>query len=279
MFLGWIGALVYIVAEVIPDAGLLRGSFQAFPRRRRIHELERAILDNPSAGNYEELGLLYLDDGDLPGPAPATIRRSRREPIRSILSTGAASLRSSWEISPRPFLISSARLPPILITTFNAPRGCWLTPTRKPVKRKKPRRCFSRRQRFPPARRLTTTTLCSCTSQGRNEEARAVGAENSRQTTHHASLPAPPRASLVSQSVRAAGPAALAIGPQLNGSPAHCRFRAGSFPSSAKRWVAQTQTEVCTSPVPTLAKHPWMGHSRGIENQRMRPPRLTWEAS
>jgi hypothetical protein len=64
LFLGWIGAAVYIVAEVIPDAGLLRGSFQAFPRRRRIRELEAAILDNPSAGNYEELGLLYLDDGD-----------------------------------------------------------------------------------------------------------------------------------------------------------------------------------------------------------------------
>jgi hypothetical protein len=64
LFLGWIGALVYIVAEVIPDAGLLRTSFQAFPRRRRIREIETAILDNPSAGNYEELGLLYLDDGD-----------------------------------------------------------------------------------------------------------------------------------------------------------------------------------------------------------------------
>jgi hypothetical protein len=64
LFLGWIGAAVYIVAEVIPDAGLLRTSFQMFPRRRRIRELERAILDNPSAGNYEELGLLYLDDGD-----------------------------------------------------------------------------------------------------------------------------------------------------------------------------------------------------------------------
>jgi hypothetical protein len=60
----WIGALVYIFVEVIPDAGLLRSSFQVFPRRRRIHELEHVILDNPSAGNYEELGLLYLDDGD-----------------------------------------------------------------------------------------------------------------------------------------------------------------------------------------------------------------------
>jgi hypothetical protein len=60
----WVGALVYIVVEVIPDASLLRGSFQIFPRRRRIRELERTILDNPSAGNYEELGLLYLDDGN-----------------------------------------------------------------------------------------------------------------------------------------------------------------------------------------------------------------------
>ena len=60
---GWLGALVYILVEVIPDAGLLRTSFQVFPRRRRIRELERAVLDNPSAGNYEELGLLYLDDG------------------------------------------------------------------------------------------------------------------------------------------------------------------------------------------------------------------------
>ena len=59
-----IGALVYIVVEVIPDFGLLRGSFQAFPRRRRIHELERIVIDNPAAGNYEELGLLYLDDGN-----------------------------------------------------------------------------------------------------------------------------------------------------------------------------------------------------------------------
>ena len=59
---GAIGALVYIVVEVIPDAGLLRGAFEVFPRRKRIQELEAAILDNPSVGNYEELGDLYLDD-------------------------------------------------------------------------------------------------------------------------------------------------------------------------------------------------------------------------
>jgi hypothetical protein len=59
---GALGALVYIVVEVVPDAGLLRGAVQVFPRRKRIRELEAAIIDNPSIGNYEELGDLYLDD-------------------------------------------------------------------------------------------------------------------------------------------------------------------------------------------------------------------------
>ena len=64
IFGGGLGALVYIVAEVIPDLGLLRGSLRAFPRRQRIHELLAMVRDNPSAGNYEELGGLYLDSGD-----------------------------------------------------------------------------------------------------------------------------------------------------------------------------------------------------------------------
>ena len=59
---GALGAFIYILVEVIPDAGLLRGAFQVFPRRKRIKELEAAVLDNPSVGNYEELGDLYLDD-------------------------------------------------------------------------------------------------------------------------------------------------------------------------------------------------------------------------
>ena len=63
LLLGPLGALVYIAVEVIPDAGLLRQSLKVFPRRRRIHELEAAILDNPSAGNYEELADLYSEEG------------------------------------------------------------------------------------------------------------------------------------------------------------------------------------------------------------------------
>jgi hypothetical protein len=59
---GWLGALVYIAVEAIPDAGLLRQSFKTFPRRKRIRDLEAAVIDNPSAGNYEELGELYLEE-------------------------------------------------------------------------------------------------------------------------------------------------------------------------------------------------------------------------
>jgi hypothetical protein len=63
VFLGPIGALVYIFMEVLPDVGLLRQSFDAAGRRRKIAHLEAVVLDNPSAGNYEELADLHLDQG------------------------------------------------------------------------------------------------------------------------------------------------------------------------------------------------------------------------
>jgi len=63
VFLGWLGAAIYIVAEVLPDLGLLRGVVQGFGRRARIQKVETDIIDNPSPANYEELGELYKDQG------------------------------------------------------------------------------------------------------------------------------------------------------------------------------------------------------------------------
>jgi hypothetical protein len=60
---GGVGALAYLVVEALPDLGLLRTSLNAFPRRRRIKELERIIIDNPAIGNQEELADLYLEEG------------------------------------------------------------------------------------------------------------------------------------------------------------------------------------------------------------------------
>ncbi len=51
LFLGWPGAAVYILAEVLPDLGLLRNTFQGLGRRSRIQKVETDILDNPSPAN------------------------------------------------------------------------------------------------------------------------------------------------------------------------------------------------------------------------------------
>lgn len=61
IFGGWLGSLVYIFVEVIPDFSLLGESFQSFNRGKRIKELVSLVRDNPSAGNYEELADMYLD--------------------------------------------------------------------------------------------------------------------------------------------------------------------------------------------------------------------------
>ena len=63
LFLGPPGAAVYILAEMVPDLGLLRGFFQGFGRKSRLKIVETQIIDNPSPANYEELGELYKDLG------------------------------------------------------------------------------------------------------------------------------------------------------------------------------------------------------------------------
>jgi len=63
LFLGPIGALIYLAVEAAPELGD-PGTFKFLDRRKRIRMLESAIHDNPSAANYEELGQLHLDAGD-----------------------------------------------------------------------------------------------------------------------------------------------------------------------------------------------------------------------
>jgi hypothetical protein len=65
LFIGPIGALIYLVAEASPDFALVGPAFKVFPRRKRIKQLEALVRDNPSLGNLEELGDLYFEDGKL----------------------------------------------------------------------------------------------------------------------------------------------------------------------------------------------------------------------
>lgn len=58
---GALGALVYVIAEMIPDLGLLRGTMQGYQRKSRIQQVEAMAEDNPSVANLEELGELYFD--------------------------------------------------------------------------------------------------------------------------------------------------------------------------------------------------------------------------
>ncbi len=65
VFLGPLGAVVYLFVEALPDVHLLNQSYKGIARRKRITALQLAIRDNPSAGNFEELGELYMEDGAL----------------------------------------------------------------------------------------------------------------------------------------------------------------------------------------------------------------------
>ena len=62
IFFGAIGAIVYILMEMVPDFGLMQHSMKGLSRRKRIRMLEVMVLDNPSAGNYEELGDILLEE-------------------------------------------------------------------------------------------------------------------------------------------------------------------------------------------------------------------------
>src|SRR5512142_2862697 len=67
IFLPTIGPIVYIIVEVLPEmrsgpAGRVSSNWMG--KRKRIKELEAVVLDNPSAGNFEELADLYLQDNN-----------------------------------------------------------------------------------------------------------------------------------------------------------------------------------------------------------------------
>ena len=58
---GFLGALAYFLVEGL-DFDAMGRSIRGPSRRRRIRELQALVRDNPSAGNYEELGDLLLTE-------------------------------------------------------------------------------------------------------------------------------------------------------------------------------------------------------------------------
>ena len=142
LFLGPLGATIYLLVEALPDVGLLRQSFKVFPRRRRIHELEAAVLDNPSAGNYEELADLYMSRPEFLESA-GLLRQSHFVAdrfARSVLP--ARRLRSGiGGFSGCRFGSGARGGDRSRATISTAPKDCWRTPTRIPDNRRRRRTC------------------------------------------------------------------------------------------------------------------------------------------
>src|SRR5215470_11598032 len=179
---GGLGALIYIAAEVAPDASLLRNAFDAMGRRRRIRDLETAVLDNPSVGNLEELADQYLDDGQF--------SRARELYDKVIASGRANSLdpyyrRGLAEVELEDFAAARVDLEAVVSRDrkydFHRAIACWRThmPTR--AIRTRPMRCSRtpRRSRRCP-RRTTTTRRSWPASSGRSRPENGPNASSPR---------------------------------------------------------------------------------------------------
>jgi hypothetical protein len=171
IFGGGLGALVYIVAEVIPDAGLLRGTFRIFPRRSRIRELEALVHDNPSPANLEELGALYLEDGN-PTRAKENFDRaiaSRADSIDTFYR------RALSEIELRDYNAAISDLERVVIKEpkydFNRAAGLLADSYAKSGQTEKAQAMFERVTNISTATEIQFYYAAFLASQGRNAEA------------------------------------------------------------------------------------------------------------
>ena len=108
---GFLGALAYMAVEMAPDTSLLRDAYQRMGRRKRIQQVETAILDNPSAGNYEELGELYLDQKEYANAREALSKAiaARRDSPHAFYRRGQSALAMGDFVAAIPDLEQAVR--------------------------------------------------------------------------------------------------------------------------------------------------------------------------
>jgi hypothetical protein len=171
LMFGGIGALIYIAIEVVPDAGLLRGAFQVFPRRKRIKELEGLILDNPSVGNYEELADLYLDDRQF-----ARAREYFDRVLAKTESTDAFYRRALCEIALDDFAAAAADLEQVLARDpkydYQRARGLCAHALAKIGQPEKADQLFVETLQLSTLSETQYNYACLLAAQGRDSEAR-----------------------------------------------------------------------------------------------------------
>ena len=173
LMFGGVGALIYIFVEVIPDAGLLRGTFQVFPRRKRIKQLETLILDNPSIGNYEELGDLYLDDGQF-----ARARESFDKVLAKTPSIDPLYRRALSEIAVDDFAAAAADLDRVVAQDakydYQRAAGLYAHVLAKTGRSDKADALFAATLQTSTLSETQYNYACLLASQGRNAEAREL---------------------------------------------------------------------------------------------------------
>ncbi len=183
LFIGPIGALIYLVAEASPDFALVGPAFKVFPRRKRIKQLEALVRDNPSLGNLEELGDLYFEDGKLAQARDAFDRAiaARADTLDPFYRRALCALQLN---DPAAALQPRHRVAGACLRADRADRA-----RRNDLPPHHPD--FHALRNLPQFRLAAERSGQACGGEG-------LGAESAGQETDDAGLSAPPRAALVS---------------------------------------------------------------------------------
>ncbi|HEV3444299.1 MAG TPA: tetratricopeptide repeat protein [Gemmataceae bacterium] len=114
IFMGPLGAAIYVGVEVLPDFLALSPTFRGLPRQRRARELEALVEDNPSAANYEELGDLYMEAGNLAAARAAFDKAiaARSDSLDSFYRRGLCALKLGDAVAAIPDLERVAQREP-----------------------------------------------------------------------------------------------------------------------------------------------------------------------
>lgn len=174
IFFGALGAAAYLLVEGLPDFGSMRHSMGGFSRRRRIKMLEVMILENPSAGNLEELGDLLLDEGKYQQAKECFDRAlgSRTDSIDPFYKRGVAEFELADYTAAVPDLERVVKVDPKY--AYGRAQSLLARSLAKLGRYDEADQAFVRLQELSSASESLAVTAEYYLERGRNEEARAI---------------------------------------------------------------------------------------------------------
>ncbi len=170
IFLGALGALIYLCVEALPDLGLLRhhsrGSRAASASPNADRDSRQSL-----RGNFEELGDLYMDEGKLQMARTAFIKAiaARSNTLDCFYRRGVCAYILGDAEAALPDLEMAVQKDPG--HDFYRAAACWPTPMRRPARRKRLKPCSARHRTLDPVGDLFELRGILA-AEGRNAEAR-----------------------------------------------------------------------------------------------------------